>query len=53
VRSDEAIPGTLSGMWVTFRVMDEATKSLVSKIWRERETSQPRAKPAGIGEDEK
>lgn len=53
VRADEALPGTLSGMWVTFRVMDDSCRALVTKIWQDRESSAPRQKPPGIGEDEK
>lgn len=37
VRCDEALPGALSGMWVSFKVMDDEHRALVQKIFSERE----------------
>lgn len=38
VRSDEALPGTMSGMWVSFRVIDGPSRELIQRIYTERET---------------
>lgn len=47
VRSDEALPGTLSGMWVSFRVIDGPSRELIQRIYSERETgSGPAAQAA-------
>ena len=48
VRSDEALPGMLSGMWVSFRVLDETHRALIMKIYQEREDSVHGAKPAEV-----
>jgi hypothetical protein len=39
VRCDEALPGALSGMWVSFKVIDDASRELIGKIHHERESS--------------
>ena len=51
VRCDEALPGMLSGMWVSFRVIDDASRDLVRKIYAEREVSAEGAKPAEVRGD--
>lgn len=51
VRSDEALPGMLSGMWVSFRVIDEPSRELVRKIYSERETSTEGVKPEEVRGD--
>lgn len=48
VRSDEALPGTLSGMWVTFNTIDDASRELVGRIASQREVSTGREKPPEV-----
>lgn len=48
VRSDEALPGTLSGMWVAFTHISDASRETISRIHAEREVSIPREKPAEV-----
>lgn len=48
VRADEALPGTLSGMWVSFQHLDSAARDMIQKIYAERETSLPRDKPSEV-----
>ena len=48
VRCDEALPGMLSGRWVSFRVIDDASRDLVRKIYAERETSTDGPKPEEV-----
>ena len=46
VRCDEALPGTLSGMWVAFTYISNESKELISRIHAQREVSVPGQKPA-------
>ena len=48
VRCDEALPGTLSGMWVAFTNLSEASKELTARIASQREVSIPREKPPEV-----
>ena len=50
VRCDEALPGTLSGMWVAFTFISEETKELIARIYSQREVSVPgqREKPSEV-----
>lgn len=48
IRCDEALPGMLSGMWVSFKVVDDAYRELILKIYSERETSREGVKPEEI-----
>lgn len=52
VRCDEALPGTLSGMWVSFIHITNESKELISRIYSQREVSTSgRVKPAGTAGD--
>lgn len=48
VRCDEALPGTLSGMWVSFTYISNESQELIARIYSQREvsTSGKRDKPA-------
>lgn len=49
VRCDEALPGTLSGMWVSFTYIAEESKELITRIYSQREVSTSgRDKPSGV-----
>ena len=48
VRSDEALPGTLSGMWVAFTHISETSRETVTRIHAQREVSIPREKPPEV-----
>jgi hypothetical protein len=39
VRCDEALPGTLSGMWVAFTQISQDSKDLIKRIYSQREVS--------------
>lgn len=48
VRCDEALPGTLSGMWVAFTYISNESKELITRIHAQREVSVP-GRPADVG----
>lgn len=48
VRSDEALPGTLSGMWVAFTHISGASRDVITRIHSQREVSIPREKPPEV-----
>ena len=48
VRCDEALPGTLSGMWVSFTYITNESKELISRIYSQREVSTSGKKPAAV-----
>jgi len=43
VRSDEAVPGTRSGMWIGFKVIEEPYRQMVDRICAERALSTGKA----------
>lgn len=51
VRCDEALPGTLSGMWVSFTYIANESKELIARIYSQREvsTSGSGSKATGAG----
>jgi hypothetical protein len=53
VRSDEALPGTASGMWVSFRVLDPDQAALIKRIHDQREASREVSRPGDAGKDPK
>lgn len=53
VRCDEALPGTLSGMWVAFTYISEETKELIARIYSQREVSTGREKPSEVADGKK
>ena len=48
VRCDEALPGTLSGMWVSFTYITNESKELISRIYSQREVSTSGKKPTAV-----
>lgn len=48
VRCDEALPGTLSGMWVAFTYISNESKELITRIHAQREVSLSGGKPAEV-----
>ena len=48
VRCDEALPGTLSGMWVAFTRITDESRELIGRIVNEREVSSGGEKPPEV-----